>query len=214
MFRFASCEPECPVLLAGTGSLRQHSPCAASRSRRSLAATQGALGLFPSRLRCSAPQKGAGLSANPSIPGLRRLSLPALASAAGNAAQMGPLWGGEGAQEKSAGGRARCAPVRCVHKGEAGRCEMPVASRAAERRSQGWRRPGFARGAGSVAGKVHSANPVAASRSRRAGCPETAPPGWPSLWLLSLGHARESDSLARSASESSAPASYSLAEGQ
>jgi hypothetical protein len=41
-----------------------------------------------------------------------------------------------------------------------------------------------------------SANPGAAARSRRAGCPETAASGWPSLWLLSLGHARESDSLA------------------
>ena len=41
-----------------------------------------------------------------------------------------------------------------------------------------------------------SANPGTASRSRRAGCPETAASGWPSLWLLSLGHARESDSLA------------------
>jgi hypothetical protein len=41
-----------------------------------------------------------------------------------------------------------------------------------------------------------SDNPGAAARSRRAGCPETAVSGWPSLWLLSLGHARESDSLA------------------
>ena len=42
-----------------------------------------------------------------------------------------------------------------------------------------------------------SADPGAASRSRRAGCPETADVGWwPSLWLLSLGHLRESDSLA------------------
>ena len=61
---------------------------------------------------------------------------------------------------KPAGWRARCAPVRCVHK------------------------------------DVHSANPVARSRTRRAGCPKSAPPGWPSLWLLSLGHPRESDSLA------------------
>jgi hypothetical protein len=60
--------------------------------------------------------------------------------------------------------------------------------------------------------------PGVALRSRRAGCPETAVSGWPSLWLLSLttgscpppcgpatlfapllrhsGHARESDSLA------------------
>ena len=39
--------------------------------------------------------------------------------------------------------------------------------------------------------------PGVALRSRRAGCPETAVSGWPSLWLLSLGHTRESDSLAR-----------------
>src|SRR4030095_12533130 len=32
-----------------------------------------------------------------------------------DAAQMGPLWRGEGAEEKSEGGRARRAPVRCVH---------------------------------------------------------------------------------------------------
>jgi hypothetical protein len=38
--------------------------------------------------------------------------------------------------------------------------------------------------------------PGVALRSRRAGSPETAVSGWPSLWLLSLGHARESDSLA------------------
>jgi hypothetical protein len=41
-----------------------------------------------------------------------------------------------------------------------------------------------------------SDNPGAAARSRRAGCPETAVSGWPSLGLLSLGQARESDSLA------------------
>ncbi len=29
------------------------------------------------------------------------------------------------------------------------------------------------------------------------GCPKGAAPGWPSLWLLSLGHSRESDSGAR-----------------
>ena len=105
--------------------------------------------------------------------------------------------GRRGCVGKAAGWRARCAPVRCVHMGEADKREMRrSASRAAERRSHGWRRPGFARGAGSAAGKVHSANPVAASRTRRAGCPESAPPGWPSLWLLSLGHPRESDSLA------------------
>ena len=38
--------------------------------------------------------------------------------------------------------------------------------------------------------------PGVALRSRRAGCPETAASGWPSLWCLSLGHARERHSLA------------------
>ena len=28
---------------------------------------------------------------------------------------MGPLWRGEDAEEESEGGRARCAPVRCMH---------------------------------------------------------------------------------------------------
>jgi hypothetical protein len=36
--------------------------------------------------------------------------------------------------------------------------------------------------------------PGPASRTRRAGCPQSAASGWPSLWLLSLGQTRESDS--------------------
>ena len=41
-----------------------------------------------------------------------------------------------------------------------------------------------------------SANPGTASRSRRAGCPETAASGWPFSWLLLFGHSKRSDSLA------------------
>jgi hypothetical protein len=59
--------------------------------------------------------------------------------------KRGPLWRGEGAKEKSAGGRTRCAPVRCMYT------------------------------------DVHPANPVAPSRSRKAGCLETATPGVCSL---------------------------------
>ena len=72
-----------------------------------------------------------------------------------DAAQMGPLWRGEGAEEKSEGGRARCAPVRCVHT------------------------------------DVHSANPVAPSRTWRAGCPEGAPPGCVSFGDFSLHKQRK-----------------------
>ena len=50
-----------------------------------------------------------------------------------DAAQMGPLWRGERAEEKPEGWRAGCAPVRCAHM------------------------------------DVRSANPVARSRTRRAG---------------------------------------------
>lgn len=40
-----------------------------------------------------------------------------------------------------------------------------------------------------------SKNPATRSRTWRAGCPEGAPSGCPSLWLLSLGQARESNSV-------------------
>src|SRR4029453_8654551 len=85
-----------------------------------------------------------------------------------DAAEKGPLWRGEGAEEKSEGGRARCAPVRCMHM------------------------------------DVHSANPVAPSRTRRAGCPESAPPGCAFFGLPFFAQAKKGDSLARRASESTA----------
>ena len=111
---------------------------------------------FCSRCRppCRGPNRSALLRAEEKAGALQLLLLRQ------DAARMGPLWCGEGAQEKPAGWRAQCAPVRCMYM------------------------------------DVHSANPVAPSRTRRAGCPESAPPGWPSLWLLSLGHTRQSSSLA------------------
>ena len=72
-----------------------------------------------------------------------------------DAAEMGPLWRGEGAQEKPEGWRAGCASVRCMHM------------------------------------DVHSANPVAPSRTRRAGCPESAPPGCVSFGDFSLHKQRK-----------------------
>jgi hypothetical protein len=39
-----------------------------------------------------------------------------------------------------------------------------------------------------------STNPVTRTRTFRAGSPESAEAGWPSLWFLSLGHSRERDS--------------------
>ncbi len=39
-----------------------------------------------------------------------------------------------------------------------------------------------------------STNPVAHPRTRRAGCPEGAPSGWPLFWLLFSGHPEKSDS--------------------
>jgi len=79
--------------------------------------------------------------------------------------KRGPLWRGEGAEEKPEGWRARCAPVRCMYM------------------------------------DVHSANPGAASRSRRAGCPETAPPGV-CFFGYFLCTSKESNPLARRASGS------------
>ena len=122
-------------------------------------------GLIPRILRCSAPRTAPVVPRTPSIHGLRRtsrlgrrasafVSALAVASAAG-CRPMGPLWRGEGAEEKSEGGRARdgrdaggramqerfagCAPVRCMYM------------------------------------DVHSANPAAASRTRSTGmCGERA----------------------------------------
>jgi len=79
----------------------------------------------------------------------------------------GPMRRGECAEGKSEGGRARCAPVRCMYT------------------------------------DVHSANPGAQSRTRRAGCPEGAPPGV-CFFAYFLCTSKESKPLARRASGSSA----------
>jgi len=68
----------------------------------------------------------------------------------------------------------------------------PMARRAGGGKSAGWPaggRPVFRRYM-----DVPSKNPVTRPRTRRAGCPEGAPSGCSFLWLLSLGHARESNS--------------------
>jgi hypothetical protein len=57
--------------------------------------------------------------------------------------------------------------------------------------------------------------PGAPSRSRRAGCPETAAPGWPFFWLLFFGHAKKSDPLAgASGKQAGKPTTYEAATAQ
>ena len=134
-------------------------------------------GQFPPHPAMLGTANGAGWCRNPCIPALRRCgrSRAYMVGARAkryrllllrqDAAQTGPLWRGERAEEKPAGWRAGCAPVRCMHM------------------------------------DVHSANPVARSRSRRAGCPETAPPGV-CFFGYFLCTSKESDPLARRASGS------------
>jgi hypothetical protein len=64
------------------------------------------------------------------------------------------------------------------------------------RRGAGTRPARFPSAQGRAVGK-----PGPDSRTWRAGCPEGATAGCPSLWLLSLGHARESNSAAAEADE-------------
>jgi hypothetical protein len=68
----------------------------------------------------------------------------------------------------------------------------PLQRRAGEGKPEGW----FAgmRTSLSSGQDALSTNPVARPRTLRAGCPQGAEAGCPSLWLLSLGQARESDS--------------------
>jgi hypothetical protein len=78
-------------------------------------------GLIPRRLRCSAPLT-APRSTNPCIPALPRCvkvesfgfgsGSGCCSSFCGRMPPNGPLRRGEGAQDKSAGGRTGCAPVR------------------------------------------------------------------------------------------------------
>ena len=99
-----------PALLAFAGSLRRHIPCAASRSRQSLAATLRAF----SREGCDARhrERRRDPRIRASLHCLDECSERLSASAAGCRPNRGPLRRGEGAQEKSEGGRTRCAPVR------------------------------------------------------------------------------------------------------
>ena len=62
----------------------------------------------------------------------------------------------------------------------------------AEEKPAGW--PAWMPASLSSAQDVLSTNPVARTRTLRTGCPQGAEAGWPSLWLLSLGHPRESSS--------------------
>src|SRR6185312_14184077 len=68
----------------------------------------------------------------------------------------------------------------------------PMARRAGGGKSAGWPAGGWPVFRRYM--DVPSKNPVTRPRTRRAGGPEGAPSGCPSLWLLSLGHARESNS--------------------
>jgi len=68
----------------------------------------------------------------------------------------------------------------------------PMARRVGEGKSAGWL--AWMRASFSPAQDVPSKNPVAHPRTQKAGCLEGAPSGCPSLWLLSLGQARESNS--------------------
>ncbi len=120
--------------------------CQTTRAHRARAPA----GIFRRRLRCSAPRT-APRSMNPCIPALPRGIVQASGSFCGRMPpKRGPLWRGERAEEKSAGGRTRCAPVRRMYT------------------------------------DVHPAIPVARSRTRRAGCLESASPGVCFFGYLSL----------------------------
>jgi hypothetical protein len=68
----------------------------------------------------------------------------------------------------------------------------PMARRVGEGKPAGW----FAwmRTSLSSGQDALSTNPVAHPRTRRAGCPEGAPSGWPLFWLLFSGHPEKSNS--------------------
>ena len=68
----------------------------------------------------------------------------------------------------------------------------PMARRAGGGKPAGW--PAWTPASFSPAQDVLSKNPVARSRTRRAGCPEGVPSGWPLFGLLFSGHSEKSDS--------------------
>ena len=169
MVRFASCESDCPVLLVATGLLRQYIHVLLSNRGDPSPRPFGHFPVTPAMLGTA---NGAVSCTNPSIHGLRwcglqgkriRLWLPLLLRLLRQeAAELGPH-----EARRMRGGRARCAPVRCMYT------------------------------------DVHSANPGAQSRTRRAGCPEGAPPGV-CFFAYFLCTSKESKPLARRASGSSA----------
>jgi hypothetical protein len=71
----------------------------------------------------------------------------------------------------------------------------PMARRVGGGKPAGW--PAWMPASFSPAQDVLSKNPVAHPRTRRAGCPQGAPSGWPFSWVtFSLATQRESDSVA------------------
>jgi|GEM_PF-5362432 len=111
-----------------------------------------------------------------------------------------PRSGGEGAKSKS---ESQSFTPRAFRSGLPLRTECAPRWRAplmgplcsggwAEEKPEGW--PAWMPASLSSAQDVLSTNPVARTRTLRTGCPQGAEAGWPSLWLLSLGHPRESGS--------------------
>ena len=136
-------------------------------------------GIFPPRLRCSAPRTEPVVrkSVHPCTASVRSFAYVEIWRESKSrerlllrqdAAQMGPLWRGERVEEKPEGARAGCARGRCAHM------------------------------------DVRSAAPGARSRTRRAGCPESALRGVCFFRLPFFAQAKKGDSLARRASESPA----------
>jgi hypothetical protein len=68
----------------------------------------------------------------------------------------------------------------------------PMARRVGGGKPAGW--PAWMPASFSPAQDVLSKNPVAHPRTRRAGCPQGAPSGWPLFWLLFSGYPEKSDS--------------------
>ena len=172
MVRFASCESDCPVLLGGSGLLRQYI--------RVLLRNRGdpsprPCGHFPAPPAMLGTANGAGLCTNPCIPALcdsNRLRQQIAGASNSFCGRMPPKWGPCGAargRRKSPKGGAQDARQFVAR---TRMCAQRTPQPPREVAGQDARRPRYS--------------------------------GWPSLWLLSLGHARESNSLARRASESTA----------
>jgi len=87
------------------------------------------------------------------------------------------------------------APSKSARRERAALPGAPMARRVGEGKPAGW--PARMPASFSPAQDVLSKNPVAHPRTRRAGCPQGAPSGWPFSWVtFSLATQRESDSVA------------------